>query len=263
MEGVKIFQSTGYGRYWKLDKILILIWIRICGFDERAVGVNAHIVIIWMPWNQIRCGCDVARGLTSNQLEQGPSFFQHLFQLTASEMTWWLIVWLVTTMIKVAIMVMMLTTMLTMMMLLVSSNCVICSTNELSSDEDSRNRRPPRYLSSSMCFQNRLNVELHDAQFIGSFHLFHLALNRVHVAPDVDVKPLELVRVQFVTVKHLSIVIITFQFEFYPKTCLVLLQCGQKVLETTRRAFDAIKEVTSGTPSDLALLSWWWNSWQL
>ena len=152
-------------------------------------------------------------------------------------------------------MVMMLTTMLTMMMLLVSSNCVICSTNELSSDEDSRNRRPPRYLSSSMCFQNRLNVELHDAQFIKSFHLFHLALNRVHVAPDVDVEPLELVRVQFVTVKHLS-VIVTFQFEFYPKTCLVLLQCGQKVLETTRRAFDAIKEVTSGTPSDLALLSY-------
>ena len=150
---------------------------------------------------------------------------------------------------KVTIMMMMLTTMLTMMMLLVSSNCVICSTNELSSDEDSRNRRPPRYLSSSMCFQNKLNYS------IGSFHLFHLALNRVHVAPDVDVEPLELVRVQFVTVKHLS-VIVTFQFEFYPKTCLVLLQCGQKVLETTRRAFDAIKEVTSGTPSDLALLSY-------
>ena len=62
MEGVKIFQSAEYGGYCKLDKIKILIWIRICGFDER---VNAHIVIIWMPWNQIRCGCDVARGLTS------------------------------------------------------------------------------------------------------------------------------------------------------------------------------------------------------
>ena len=39
-------------------------------------------------------------------------------------------------------------------------------------------------------------------------HLFHLALNCVHVAPDVNVEPLELVKVQVVAVKHLEMVMV-------------------------------------------------------
>ena len=98
------------------------------------------------------------------------------------------------------------------------------------------------------------------------FHLFHLVLNCVHVVSDVNVKPLELFRVQLVTIKHLytyyMVVVVAYVgtaplivHEFSPNTCLVLLQCGQKVLEMTRRAFDLIRASTSGTPSDFPVLS--------